>query len=106
MTVQQRDYLDLVACGPWLEFSMAKRLGLTLRWWLPMWGRALWCVLRYRLRYGRDMCFREAITTVLASAQYLHHHWLWWEPRFQLAAKQPNYPVDWAGKGSGWYPFW
>lgn len=119
----------LVACGPWLQFSLRRKLWLTLTYWLPWAIHACWRSRHVWWRYLLSVAFRREPVTFgdywrssdpedqkerLSNSEiwYLtlggRGKWLWWEPTEQVEEKRDTitYPVDWDGKGPGWYPFW
>ncbi len=119
------NHFRLIACGPWLAFSTPQRIALTLRYWLPWllvacWrSRTLWLkYLSYKVLSTRPMLFcdlnaNDSDTDIVPPDLIFRlslsgkGHWLWYETRKQLQTNRPTtYPVDWSGKGKGWYPFW
>lgn len=121
--------MELIACGKWLEFSMPKRILLTAIYWLPWVLRACWRSKYIWFRYALWKLFGKKPITwgdllvdpPLEEFKYIvrpsmlfrlalsgRGHWLWYEDRKQLEANRDTdtHPVDWDGKGKGWYPFW
>ena len=122
---------NLIVCGPWLGFSIWKRILLALRYWLPWviaaawrskrvwWRYWLWKLFGFKPMVWADIIdgkpdkedLQEAVLfpgvlfgTLLAGKG----RWLWYESIEQLERKRDeiDYPVDWDSKGKGWYPFW
>lgn len=120
--------IEFIACGPWLEFSLTKRILLTIRYWLPWVLRATWKSKEIWTKYvfwkifkSRPLLWgdvvgapdKEDFDYVADPNLYFFialagkGHWLWYESREQLENKENiEYSVDWEGKGTGWYPFW
>lgn len=122
--------LEFIACGPWLKFSIWKRILLALRYWLPWvavaawrtkcvwWRYCLWKLFGMRPMVWADIIEgkpdKDDLGAVLHPAVIFSTyvggkgHWLWYESQKQLEKNRDkiNYPVDWENKGKGWYPFW
>jgi len=120
----------LRACGPWLQYSLLKQIGLTIVFW-PIYifigvkaSMLLW--LKYFcwrwLHIGKPLTwgditehpdpedFHEILPLDFYWAVALvgRRQWLWYEPLEQLQRNKDSitYPVDWGGEKSPWYPFW
>lgn len=120
--------MELIACGSWLGFPMWKRILYTTRYWIPWvlgacwksryiwWRYVLWELFRKkRVTWGDliknppDEEFKYIVEARTIFFLYLsgRGHWLWYESRKQLEQEgERDYPIDWEGKGTGWYPFW
>ena len=120
--------MDLIACGYWLEYPLWKRILLAIRYWLLWfliacwkskyyyWRYLLWKILRLKPLTWGDLTenptadeFKHIVNpdTVFHLSLSGKGHFVWYESKKQLEeAIDIKYPVDWEGKGIGWYPFW
>jgi len=121
--------MDLIACGDWLQYSVWKRVALTIRYWVPwvliacykskyIWLRyILWKLFKKRPVTWEGLAVgspEEEYNYIAETSTFFYLYlsgkggWLWYESRKQLEQEgdEIGYPVDWQGKGKGWYPFW
>jgi hypothetical protein len=101
--------LGLIACGPWLSYSLWKKILVALWHWPRI---VVKTTFKWLVYYNdNDFVSAKKYWNSIAAFECLDYKWLWYSSRESLhrlreEGNPPTYPVDWEEKGCGWYPLW